>query len=333
LSTKIQNYHTVKLVNASLSASSWRKHAAALNCFLNFANRAGANRNLPIEEKIASDFISWAIFEKKLKASTVKSYVASLIFIHNAKNLDSSGLKSFTVKAALKGAENLEFYIAMSKRTRKVMTLPLLRILGHQTAKSDLSAFDKQVLWTAFTIAFFGSFRFAELLPQSSKSYNPKETLLWSNISFGIDSVSICVKIPKSRNPKGEIIDLFKISEGSICPVTVLRNLYDKADGTNNQNVPVFQFQDKSFLSCDKINTFLRSLLHPVIGEESGHITGHSFRAALPSALANCPDIANESDVKLWGRWSSSSYKLYTRLTPRKKRVIFGKILASLKLM
>jgi hypothetical protein len=70
-----------------------------------------------------------------------------------------------------------------------------------------------------------------------------------------------------------------------------------------------------------------------VLGEEAVHITGHSFRAALPSAMANCPDIANESDVKLWGRWNSSAYKLYTRLTPRQKRVIFEKIMSSLKLM
>jgi hypothetical protein len=156
---------------------------------------------------------------------------------------------------------------------------------------------------------------------------------LWSNVIFGKNSIAICIKVPKSRNPKGEIVDLFSITEGSICPVSVIKSLYAKSKGVNKQNIPIFQFKDKSFLSCSTVNNFLIEFLRPVIGNEAAHVTGHSFRAALPLALVNSPDIANESDVKQWGRWSSSAYKLYTRLAPRQKRVIFQKILASLKLM
>jgi hypothetical protein len=333
LDTKNMSEDTVKLINASLTASSWRKHAAALNCFKKFENHEGTKFPWPLTENNACKFIAWAIYKQHLKASTVKSYMASLVFVHKVKNMDSSGLTSFITNTALKGAVNLEFYVQMTKNSRKVMTIPLLKILGHQVAKSSHSSFDKQVLWTAFSIAFFGSFRFAELLPQSSKLFNPNETLLWRNIIFGQDSVSICVKIPKNRNPKGEIIDLFEVTEGNICPVTILKNLYSKAKGRENPDMPVFQFENKTFLSCSTINAYLDKFLRPVIGDEAKHITGHSFRAALASALANCPDIANEADVKLWGRWNSSAYKLYTRLTPRKKRIIFQKILVSLKLL
>jgi hypothetical protein len=61
-------------------------------------------------------------------------------------------------------------------------------------------------------------------------------------------------------------------------------------------------------------------------------ITGHSFRAALPSALASCPDIASQDDIRQWGRWTSDSYLLYTRLKIRQKKLIFAKIVSALKL-
>ena len=59
-------------------------------------------------------------------------------------------------------------------------------------------------------------------------------------------------------------------------------------------------------------------------------ITGHSFRAALPSALANRPDIASDEDVKKWGRWDSGCFKKYTRLDPYKRRFIFNKVVSAL---
>jgi len=68
----------------------------------------------------------------------------------------------------------------------------------------------------------------------------------------------------------------------------------------------------------------------PIIGQQALNITGHSFRAALPAALANDPKIANDSDIKKWGRWSSESYLLYTRLKFKQKQMLFTKITAVL---
>ena len=47
------------------------------------------------------------------------------------------------------------------------MTLELLKILGHEIAKTDWPENSKQVLWCACTTAFFGSFRLGEILPKS----------------------------------------------------------------------------------------------------------------------------------------------------------------------
>jgi hypothetical protein len=91
--------------------------------------------------------------------------------------------------------------------------------------------------------------------------------------------------------------------------------------------------ENGNFLTLPTLNTFLYTFLSRSIDEDARHITAHSFRAALPSALANSPDIANDADIRAWGRWNSSAYKKYTRLKPRQKRVIFSKILEALKFL
>jgi hypothetical protein len=85
------------------------------------------------------------------------------------------------------------------------------------------------------------------------------------------------------------------------------------------------------YLTSVLLNKLLADMLVPVIGSSGTLISGHSFRAALPSALANCPEIASDDDIRRWGRWNSEAYKHYTRLKPRQKHVIFEKILSSLK--
>ena len=85
-----------------------------------------------------------------------------------------------------------------------------------------------------------------------------------------------------------------------------------------------------SSISNKTLNSCLRELLLPVIGTVATHISGHSFRAALPSALANRPDLASDEDIKNWGPWSGASFRLYTRLKPLQKRIIFNKIISSL---
>ena len=106
---------------------------------------------------------------KDLKSSTVETYLSSLKTIHSLNNLDSSGFNNFVLNNILRGKENMELYSDVVKETRKVMTLPLLKILGNEIAKVDWEDNSKQVVWSVFTLAFFGSFRMGELLsPQEN---------------------------------------------------------------------------------------------------------------------------------------------------------------------
>ena len=169
------------------------------------------------------------------------------------------------------------------------------------------------------------------LLSSKEGAFNPFETLLWGDITFKTDSVIIGIKIPKSRNAQGEYVDLFHLKNNSYCPVQALRALKKSKGDSYSLTEPVFKFKSGQLLTSTKLNATLRTLLVPHIGEAAHLISGHSFRAALPSALANRPDLANDEEIKLWGRWTGAAFKKYTRLKPDQKRAIFGKIVSSLE--
>jgi hypothetical protein len=289
----------------------------------------GKNFSWPLSNQTLAEFIIFATQKKNLKQATVKAYISSLALYQNFRNLDTKNCFSFQTKMLLQGARNLEFYKSLSKPGRKAATYPLLKVLYHQIAASKWSKYNKQVFWTAIAVAFFGSMRFGEILAPHSNSFNVKETLLWDDVSFQQDSVVISIKIPKTRNLKGEYVDLFEIQDQRFCPVHALRALKKMSQNFNGK-MPVFKFDNDVFLTKESLNNTLHSLLVPLLGKAAYQYTGHSFRAALPSALASCPDLAADNQIKQWGRWNSDCFKLYTRLKNKQKRYIFQKMMIAL---
>jgi hypothetical protein len=272
----------------------------------------------------------WALSSRDLKPSTVRSYLSSLATVHELRGYATNECFNPVVKRIVKGAENLGFYRNIAKESRKVMTLPLLKLLGHEISKTGWSEDSKQVFWTACVTAFFGSFRFGELLSSSEQGFNKDETLLWSDVVFSDNSVLIHVKISKSRATHGEHIDLFPFPGHNCCPVRCLQRLKDLSSKRSPRvpldKEPVFAFSSGKLLTSRSLNETLEKLLTPHLSGQAALIRGHSFRAAIPSAMANNPDMASVEDLKSWGRWNSDSFKLYTRLKLKKKKLIFDKI-------
>ena len=128
----------------------------------------------------------------------------------------------------MRGKENMEIYANQIKGTRKVMSLPLLKILGNEIAKLNWNENSKQVVWSAFTLSFFGSFRMGEILPQQENTFSPLDTLLWSDVKFLENNhILVHVKTPKSRLPQGEFVDIFQFDGQGVCPVKAIMALRD----------------------------------------------------------------------------------------------------------
>ncbi len=84
-------------------------------------------------------FIHWCTFVRNLSPNTITLYMSHLKMIHNLRGVDDRSCTSFLSKTQIRGAKNLKFYSEEKCQVKKVMTLPLLKILGHSIANSDWS--------------------------------------------------------------------------------------------------------------------------------------------------------------------------------------------------
>ena len=259
--------------------------------------------------------------------------MSSLVCLHKLKGFTEYEVKDSMVEAILRGAENLSMAAPVPPRnTRRVMTLPLLRHLGHRLKKSGWCKTTQQTIWTAATVAFFGSTRMGEILAQAEHCFDESSTLTWACVKYRQESNSFLlhIRLPKTGSKEGEFIDLFPYPASGCCPVAALRKHFTMQQecGRGSPQHPVFIYPSGKNLTPSGFNSSLRILLADICDFQRDTISGHSFRAAVPSALSRFSDLMSSDDVKGWGRWSSECYQRYTRLKTEQKAQIFKKIMA-----
>jgi len=302
-----------------------------MNILEKFASVTHCVISWPVKEHVLIDFVDWAVSSRKLAPSSISSYMSHIRLIHKLRGMDYSACDSFICKTQIKGAKNLKFYEPNFDHMKKVMTLPLLKILGHSIAVCNWSEHSKCIVWSAACIAFFGSFRFGELLPRTCNDFDVFETLMWSDVkNFSDASVQIHVKIPKTRTPKGEYVSLFKFPDPSCCPIKSILCMQKCQYNFGLQDLPLFTFANRTFLTKDKFNKLLVSFLKPHIGAEAHFYSCKSFRGALPSALAAFPLLGDDVPILRWGRWNSKAFEKYTRLNHIAKEKIFSLFIKAL---
>jgi hypothetical protein len=323
------NHPHKNLVTAAYADATWNKIFSAFNCFQKFCCEKNFDCSFPVNEYTLGSFINWATFERNISPSTISAYMSHIKLLHKLQGYTTIGCDSFLCKTQVKGAQNLQFYKQNYSHTKKVMTLPLLRILGHELANCNWSDHSKLVVWTTYTVAFMGSFRLGEILPKSEFSFNKHETLLWKDVKFLKDgSIQIHNKIPKTRTKNGEVVSLFPFPHFGCCPIAAISKL---KSFSFDPNEPVFKFENGKFLTRAKLNNLILKHLFPHIGNEANFYSSRSFRAALPSALASHPRMSNDTTIKRWGRWNSKAFERYTRLSHRAKEKLFAKFTRALK--
>ena len=322
-----------KLLLYSASKATWAKHCSAWKLYDEFCQFYNVKFELPVSIGYARAFATWAVSKRKLKNTTVKSYLSSLNVAHTLSGSFSSNLNSDPcVKLAMRGAENIANVNGTCKTDRLPMNIHLLNILRHRISELPWSPFSKQIFWTACTLCFFTSCRMGELVPSQERNFDASTTLLWDNVRE-INNTEFIMFVPYSKTTgfKGKIVDIFEIKGDKNCPAAAIRRLRkmmrEKTDFKSN--VPVFSFHSGKNLTKKQINLWLSSLLEDFV--DSNHkITGHSFRAGIPSTLACYPDEFPNNVIKTWGMWESNSYKLYIKHEREGKRALFEKIVKCL---
>jgi hypothetical protein len=127
----------VDLAAASMATASWHRHAASLNCYKKFCISSGTKFIWPIQAETARKFTAWAVRSKKLSADTTRVYLSDLKLAHKLRNLQCPFENDVFIPLMLKGAKNLATYNEICKPAKFVMSFHLLKIIGHEIAKSN----------------------------------------------------------------------------------------------------------------------------------------------------------------------------------------------------
>jgi hypothetical protein len=327
--------HFDDLVAASRSRATWQKYECGWRAFQQFELRVGGKFAWPLDVGAVRGFITWCTFERKIKPDTIKTYLSALSMAHKLKGLaHPPSLDDELSKLALDGAARIPTAAPPHhpRPGRRVMTLPLLKVLGHNLAASGWQKGNIQTVWTASTLGFFSSARMGEILSKEEKGFDPSSTLTWADIKAREDgSFLIHIKNPKSGRKGGEYVDIFPFEGHGVCPAAALNRhmQMQKEAGLYNPSMPVFRFSSGKNLTPSTMNTILGNMLGGVLDQTRDKITCHSFRAAVASVLNRFPHLASSEDIKGWGRWESACYLKYARLDLEKKRAIFNKIKAA----
>jgi len=323
------------LIQASLAKSTWAKYNSGWNAFAEFEKTQTNEIPWPLSPPIIRNFVTWGLMVKKLQPATMESYLSAISMAHKLKGMEiKGGLKDGLTDMILSGASNLKASQGLSapRASRRAVTLPLLKIIGSKLTVSSWSEGNRQTIWTACCIAFFGSARLGELLSLQERGHDPSANLLWRDIRLKPDAVLIHIKLPKSGAIKGEFIDLFKFEGENCCPVAALyqRKTMQMQHGLFSLDGPIFRLESGKNLTINLFNSILKDLLKGVIDYERDSVTAHSFRAGVASSLSRFPDLASSKDVQNWGRWAGGDYKKYARFHLEKRKNTFQKITKAL---
>ena len=156
---------------------------------------------------------------------------------------------------------------------------------------------------------------------------DPKTTVLWGNVKF-LDQKEAIIHVPfcKTKGFKGKIIDIYRLRNDAKCPAAALDKLRKMAVANNlfDPSRPVFALKSGKNFTKNAFNKGLELLLN-YFRDGNHKITGHSFRAAIPTLISSIPDKCTVSELREWG-----SFMAYEKDEREKKCVLFKKIVENM---
>jgi hypothetical protein len=315
------------LGNMGITNSTWSTYRTAKTMVEKCSHETKEDLAIPFNQRKILIFIDWLVRVRKVKASTVNSYLAGIRQLHVVQGLDPPNLRSSLVKLVLKGMENRD---GIQKRQNKhrgrlPMTVNMMLVFKNTIAGSDFTKPDKKLLWAVATMAFAGAFRIGEILSKHESTYDPDFTLLTRDVSWSRDNSSdtiihVSLKCPKeAKSAAPTVVDLYQ-NNGPLCPVRAFLTWFKLKPRQND--APLFRLDNGTPLTGPKLNYIMRKLLGPYTDSSVGSFNTHSFRIGLASMLANLG--FSDDEVKAAGRWSSRAFEAYLKLK-RTKRALVGR--------
>lgn len=284
-----------KLAKEPTTIASYDSSLSNLSNFVH--NVLGLSFALPVSSENIGRYVTY-MFEKGYKVSYIRSNLSGIGYFHKIKGLHDPS-DCFLVTELLKGLEKLR----PSGDTRMPIQKPLLFDLLKAIEICAKSPYQKLMFSAMSLLAYYALLRVGEVTKSSSVV---KNVLGVDQVSVYSSSMIVFFKNFKFSKGKTHKLRIHKVKFGP-CPVDyVTRYLLvrPKVKG------PLFCKIDGSFVSRDNFVKVLKTSL-AYLNIDSSHFNTHSFR------IGRCTDLSgegySEQQIKLIGRWNSSSYRKYVR--------------------
>jgi hypothetical protein len=318
--------------NFALAKSTWSTYKTTRNHLSKCEQQTGEDLSLPVNDAKTILFLSWLLEERKIKLTSVESYLAGLRQLHLVEGLEAPKIRSDIINTILKGAKHRSWLEdRLNPRSKRLpMNLVAITLLGLELNQMEMNKADIRMVWTVSLIAFFGSFRMGELLTDKEEEFDPASDLLTEDIIITKGSnnqkiLQIKLKLSKeNRSNKDIIVDLFQ--NDTFCPIKAMESWINSST-RQEKGMPAFRLTNGTSLTKKRFNSILKSCLNKNIPPGAGFYSGHSFRAGIPSMLGSLGYSTKE--IMCVGRWSSNSYECYVK-TARTKRQKMAREIASL---
>ena len=309
--------HLLPYLPYCLAVSTWSTYRTAYRMYLKFLHFEGWELLFPITYFMLTKFIIFMFETRHVTVGTIKQYLGGLRFLHDYAGLASFVFDDPRIGKLLQALLNLQRMKLQPSTKRRVFTFPCLQLLGHELSlMTHLGYEDKQAIWVAILLAYWGCLRFGEILPGSHGVCKLK-LLRWSRIRYISDNhLAIFIALPKQdRKSVGVVKHFFSYKKDpTYCPIANLRHLYKIRAATRNihQADEVFQLFSGKFLRMHHIRKILKAT-DKYFPDNEGRLNCHSLRAGLATLLASHPEVFSEIEIKDLGAWDTDTYLRYTR--------------------
>ena len=274
-----------------VAKSTRRTYQSGLSAYTSFCSRFNINP-LPATSLTLQYFC--ADRSKFISYKTLKVYLAAIRLMHIEQGLPDPTTDE-TLHLVCRGLRRCQ---TTPERKRLPITIDILKNLKSQLRLSNYTVGEQRMLWSSFTLSFYGFLRASECL-----------SLTWSDITIAEDHVLVELRQSKT-DPfrRGQSVHIFS-TNSSTCPVRAFK-LFAGLVGTRPSHSLVFSMGTFSPLTRSKLTATIRCLLSQTRRCPHNY-SSHSFRigAATTAAAAGLPTWL----IKTLGRWSSNAYLSYVR--------------------
>ena len=159
---------------------------------------------------------------RSVSSKTIKLYMAGTRFTHIENSLPDPFQDAPLLHLLLRG---IKHSVGQSSRHHLPVTMALLRQVKAELAgAADILPSDKLLLWSAFTLAFYGFLHSSEFTSPSTTQFNPSVHLCCNDVSVTSDGcISLHLKSSKTDPYHQGCILLIAPSHCSVCAVRALR--------------------------------------------------------------------------------------------------------------